>query len=167
MKKIIHFMYLSAALVWFTSCQKPPTNIDYYITTNQSEEYTSLKFNVIAVLAIKKEEFRTVYLNPISLAFDTSQGGVPDTIYLGQSDTEPGVIDAYKFEIYGGHSEWQGHSVTLRNKEYYESNEAPAGFTIQEGETKKVLFVVNVDSSILRYPDRTFKLLPRIEVVAE
>jgi hypothetical protein len=169
MKKIIHFLCLSAALVWFTGCQKeyPKTSIDYYITANQSEEYNLLSFNLLWTTALTKGALTSVYLDPAPLAFDTSQGSMQDTVYLGQSDIEPGLIDAYTFRITGGRGLWQGQSVILRDKEYYESNEAPAGFTIQEGEIKKVLFVVNVDSSIIRYPDRTFKLLPRIEVVAE
>jgi len=169
MKKLIHFLWLSAALVWFTGCQKeyPKTSIDYYITANQSEEYSLLRFLFLRPKARADDGDRAVYLDPSMLTFDTAPGSLSDTIYLGQSDIEPGAIKSYILWVTGGRAVWRGNDITLLDKEYYEYDIAPADFTIQEGETKKVLFVVQVDSSIIMLPDRTFKLRPKIAVVAE
>ncbi|HMN91518.1 MAG TPA: hypothetical protein PKE68_15965 [Saprospiraceae bacterium] len=126
-----------------------------------------LSFKLLWTSAHTKGTNRSVYLEPVSLVFNTFPSSTPDTIYLGQSDIEPGVIDAYTFLIAEGRSLWQGRSVTLQDKEYYESNKATAGFSIEEGKIKKVIFVVQVDSSIIKLSDHTFKLLPKIQVVTE
>ncbi len=169
MKAFIHFLWLLAAFVWLSGCQKdnPKTSIDYYITANQSEEYDLLSFNLLWTSADTKGTSRSVYLEPIHLAFNTLPSSTPDTIYLGQSDIEPGLINAYSFWITEGHTLWRGRYVKLQDKEYYESNKAPAGFSIKEGEIKKVIFVAQVDSSIIKLPNHTFKLLPKMQVVTE
>ncbi len=64
MKAFIHFLWLLAAFVWLSGCQKdnPKTSIDYYITANQSEEYDLLSFNLLWTSADTKGTSRSVYL---------------------------------------------------------------------------------------------------------
>jgi hypothetical protein len=163
------YIGISLGILLLSGCWKEPENavIEYYITANQSEEYDLLSFNLLWTSADTKGANRSVYLDPIHLAFNTLPSSTPDTIYLGRSDIEPGIINAYSFWITEGHSLWRGRYVKLQDKEYYESNEAPAGFSIKEGEIKRVLFVVQVDSSIIKLSDHPFKLLPKIKVVTE
>lgn len=167
MKQILYFVFLVAILMHF-GCTKYPeqTAIDYYITSTKSNSIEFLSFSLLNVKAHLNNTNLSVYLDPVDLFFHTSSSDQPDTIYLGRSAIEPGIIEGYDYWITNGRCLYSGFILNLLNKEHFESIASPANILIKEGEVKKIIFTIDTDESIVMTSNRDFKLLPKIHVAA-
>lgn len=161
-------IYVLLGILIFSSCRKEQEKalIEYYITTKQSRVFKFLSFSLLWTRAHKENTYRSVYLDPIDLFFNTDSEYSPDTIYLGSSEIEPGIIEGYDYWIVNGRCAIDQFIFNLLDKAYYESNASTCNILVKHGEIKKILFVVDVDESVVMTPNRDFKFLPKIHVVS-
>ncbi|MBX2928925.1 MAG: hypothetical protein KF852_13905 [Saprospiraceae bacterium] len=168
MKRILCLIFLSTMLMNI-GCNKnsDKTTIDYYITTTNSTTIEFLSFSLLNVRAYRNNTNRTIYIDPVDLFFTTNPNEQPDTVYLGSSEIEHGIVDAYDYWITNGQCSINGSIINLIDKENHESNTTHTQISIAEGEAIKVIFTLDTDESIIMTPNRDFKLLPKIRVATK